>query len=68
MKRQQLSPNKIMADKNKLTDTQKADQMRRTKLAMMYLLMEEYPREAKEKTRKFGQDKPRKDTRSDSYL
>jgi hypothetical protein len=30
-----------MAEKNKLTSTQKTEQTRRTKLAMMYLLMEE---------------------------
>ena len=37
---------------NKLTDVKKAEQERRTELAMLGLLIEKYPREAKEKTRK----------------
>lgn len=43
---------------NKLTDTKRAEQDRRTKLAMMYLLMQEHPREAVEKARKLTLNKP----------
>ncbi len=34
---------------NKLTDIKKAEQDRRTELAMLGLLMEKYPREAEKK-------------------
>jgi hypothetical protein len=37
---------------NKLTGIKKAEQDRRTKLVMMYLLMQEYPNEAREKVQK----------------
>ncbi len=41
-----------MVEKNKITDIKKADQDRRTELAMMGLLIDKYPKEAVEKTRK----------------
>ena len=46
-----------MVEKNKLTDIKKVEQDRRTELAMLGLLIEKYPREAKEKTRRLPNDK-----------
>ena len=34
---------------NKLTDVKKQEQTRRTELAMLYLLMEKYPQQVREK-------------------
>ena len=47
-----------MAEEDKVTDTRKAEQMRRTELAMLGLLIEKYPREAKEKTHRLEHKKP----------
>ncbi len=42
---------------NKLTDIKKAEQYRRTELAMLGLLIEKYPREAQKKVRELPASK-----------
>lgn len=41
---------------NKLTDIKKQEQTRRTELTMLELLIEKYPREAKEKARRLSNE------------
>jgi hypothetical protein len=42
---------------NKLTDAKKADQDRRTEIMMLYVLMERYPIQVRERLRKSPLDK-----------
>jgi hypothetical protein len=44
-----------MVEKNKLTDIKRADQDRRTELAMLDLLVKKYPKETVEKARRLSQ-------------